>query len=116
MGRLIRKTNPADARFAVPLDAANPLAVSEPNGGALAGLAGAFEDGIAGVYTRGQLASMKVFESPYVYYPHDAVVPGVAATGGWLAGGRGLRREGFVNGLNAELGDKPMSPSMQSPG
>jgi dienelactone hydrolase len=110
-GDSVAKTNPADARFAVPLDAANPLAISEPDGGALAGLAGVFEDGVAGVYTRGQLASQKLFESPYVYYPHDAIAPGVSAVGGWLASGRALRREGFVNGLNVEVGDKPMSPA-----
>ena len=95
----------------MPHDAANPHAISEPNGGALAGLAGAFETGIAGVHTRGQLVTQSLFASPYVYYPHDAVVPGVSATAGWLASGRGLRRQGTVDALNRPVGDKPMSPT-----
>lgn len=108
-------TNPAGAKFAVPLDAANPLKVVEPNGGALAGLAGVFED-VSGIYTRGQLATRLLFESPYVYYPHDAVVPGVAAAGGWLARGSRLSRQWAVDGLGRPAGgigpkgDKPMTP------
>ena len=102
-------TNAADAKFAVPHDA-DPIAVfSEPNAGAIAGFAGVFED-VAVIYTRGQLASQSLFSSPYLYYPHEAVVPGVSAMGGWLASGKAVRREGRVDGRNRLGGDKPLDP------
>jgi hypothetical protein len=102
-------TNPADAKFAVPQDAESSPRFSEPNAGVVAGFAGVFED-VAVIYTRGQLASQSLFTSPYVYYPHEAVVPGVSTLGGWLTSGRAVRREGGVDGLNRLTADKPPAP------
>jgi cephalosporin-C deacetylase-like acetyl esterase len=101
-GDSFAKTNADDAKFAIPHNIANPNTISEPNGGALAGLAGVYEKDIAVVYTRGQLVTLPFafFRSPYVYYPHDAIVPGVSATGGWLASARALKREAIVDSHN----------------
>ncbi len=110
-GDSFAKTNPTDAKFAVPHDAANPHAISEPNGSALASLADAFEKDVAAVYMRGELALRSELLSHYAYYPHDAVVPGDSATNGWLLKAPVAWRQGAVDGLNRAVGDKPMSPA-----
>ena len=103
-------TNAADAKFAVPQDADPTATFSEPNAGAIAGFAGVFEE-VAVIYTRGQLAPQTLFTSPYLYYPHEAIVPGVSSLGGWLTSGRAVRREGGADGLNRLVGDKPSAPT-----
>ncbi len=75
-GDSFAKVNAADAKLAVPLDAESP-AVSEPGGANLALLAGLFEDGVVAVCARGGLAANgSLTAGPYLYVPHDAVIPG----------------------------------------
>ncbi len=59
-----------------PFDAPELPRVAEPNGAALAVLAGLFEENIAGVFTHGGLlANSSILMSPYFYVPHEAIVP-----------------------------------------
>lgn len=110
-GDSFARANGEGAKFVHPLDVSNPNAISEPNGGAVAGLTGALDDGYAALYTRGQLVTRKLFGSAYLYYPHDAIVPGVSATGGWLASARAVVREDIVDGLNRRAGAEPKAPA-----
>ena len=74
-GDSFAKVNPPEVRLAVPQDLEGP-AVSEPGGANLALLAGLFEDGVRAVYARGGLApDGSLFAGPYLYLPHDAIVP-----------------------------------------
>lgn len=67
--------------IAAPLDAADLPKSSEPLGADVCLLAGLFEDGISAIYMGGGLVSRAaVLEAPYLYVPHDAVVPGLAVT------------------------------------
>ena len=105
-------TNSHEAKIAVPLDAAHSLTFSEPNGGALAGLAGAFETGIAGVHTRRELRDVwSLFESKYIYCPHEAVVPGVAATTGLLANRPATKWSHPVDGRNRDDSSSDFTPA-----
>ncbi len=84
-------------------------ALSEPAGALLALLGALYEDGVGSVYTRrGLIGYRSVLESPYVYIPHDVVVPGVLTLGDVcdLAGAlapRSLRMEGLVDGLGRSV-------------
>lgn len=112
-GDSLTPVNAASAKFAVPLDVANPNATSEPNGAALASLASALElnNNVRCLYTRGRLDVQKLFDSPYVYYPHEAIVPGVSAAGGWFARCWNMKFDAGVDGLNRAIGDKALSPA-----
>ena len=72
--------NPPDRKLAAPLDAPDPPAVAEPGAGTLALLAGLFED-VAAIYAGGLVPDSAVLGSPYVYVPHEAVVPGMLTLG-----------------------------------
>jgi cephalosporin-C deacetylase-like acetyl esterase len=103
--------NAASTKFAVPLDVTSPNAISEPNGDALASLASAFElNNVRCLYTRGQLHAQKLFDSPYVYYPHEAIVPGVSAAGGWFYRARNEKFDARTDGLNRAASDNALSP------
>lgn len=74
-GDSFAKVNAADAKLAVPHDLDSPP-VSEPGGAHLALLTGLFEDGVIAVYARGGLDSHRsLYSGPYLYLPHDAVIP-----------------------------------------
>jgi cephalosporin-C deacetylase-like acetyl esterase len=76
--------NPAGKDLAVPLDAANLPRSSEPLGGLLVLFTAFFdnEQEIRAVYARGSLASFQsLLESPYVYVPHDVIIPGAIPIG-----------------------------------
>jgi dienelactone hydrolase len=73
-GDSFAKVNAPGSRLAVPLDLDTP-AVSEPGGASLALLAGLFEDGLAAYAGGGLAADGSLFAGPYLYVPHDAVVP-----------------------------------------
>lgn len=108
--------NGPGTRLAVPLDVDGP-AVSEPGGAALALLAGLFEDGVVAVYARGGLApNESLTGGPYLYVPHDAVVPGPLPVG-TLAPVVGKSRpvvyEGTVDAQNRAAGGEPM-PARQA--
>jgi cephalosporin-C deacetylase-like acetyl esterase len=106
-GDSFAKPNPADAKFALPLDAANMPAISEPGAGELASLAGMYE-GLA-VFGRGGL-NVALFESPYIYCPHDAIVPGVFVAGGRYVNPKPQRRVGWVDGHNRTGGESVSYP------
>ncbi|MGI8978351.1 MAG: alpha/beta hydrolase [Pirellulaceae bacterium] len=76
--------NPADKDLAAPLDAANLPPSSEPLGGLVVLFAAFFdsEKEIRAVYARGSLVSFQsLLESPYVYVPHDVIIPGAIPIG-----------------------------------
>jgi hypothetical protein len=105
--------NAASAKFAVPLDVTNPNAICESNGDALVRLASAFElnNNVRCLYTRGRLDAQKLFDSPYVYYPHEAIVPGVSAAGGWFSNARNMKFDARTDGLNRAASDNALSPA-----
>jgi dienelactone hydrolase len=88
-----------------------PPGQSEPLGGLLALFGALYEDGIAAVAVRGNLAGyLSVLGDSYCYVPHDAIVPG-ALTAGDLCDVAAalapcpLRLEGLVDGRNCRLPD-----------
>jgi cephalosporin-C deacetylase-like acetyl esterase len=105
--------NPPETDLAVPLDAPELPRYAEPGAARLAHLAGLFEDGIRAVEVRGSVGGGFPFASPYVYVPHDAVVPGQLVAADF--GPEFLRRpqaewfELTVNGRN-QLIDPPGPP------
>lgn len=109
--------NPPERRFDVPFDADDPPALAEPLGG-LAALFGAlFDAQVPAVYARGGLADYRLLlDSPYVYVPYDAVVPGALTTVSLSRVAeaivpRPIRLEGLVDGCNrltaAGTGERP---------
>ena len=104
-------TNPAGQELAAPHDAPDAPAVAEPLGPILAGFAGFLENpGV--VYTRGGWnATRTIFDSPYSYLPHEIVVPGCAAAGGFPDGGKVVRHEGAIDARNRPVGEKPAAPA-----
>jgi hypothetical protein len=73
-GDSFTKVNGPEVRLAVPYDVDIP-AVSEPGGAHLALLAALFEDGLVAIEARGGLAPDGSLTQPYLYVPHDAVIP-----------------------------------------
>jgi cephalosporin-C deacetylase-like acetyl esterase len=115
-GDSFAKVNPQDAKLAVPLDAPELPAIAEPGGSLLAAFAGLFEGGATVLYARGGLASYaQMIESPYLYVPHDVVIPGAVTTGDlpilFLSTARYHRDEITVDGRNRGDGDKALSPA-----
>jgi hypothetical protein len=101
--------NPTDTDFQVPKRVNQRPAFSEPLGGLLVMLGALFEDDVTAVYSHGNLSGyLDALASPYVYIPHDVVVPGVL-TGGDLADLAAalapcpMRLDGVVDGLNRKL-------------
>jgi dienelactone hydrolase len=98
--------NPAGRRPEVPPDAADQPDQAEPLGGLLALLGALYEDDVRVVYARGGLAGYdSLLQGPFLYVPHDALVPGALTAGdlGDVAAAlapRPLRLEGLVDGLN----------------
>ncbi len=75
-GESFAPVNDPHREFAVPWDADDLPQQSEPGGALLALLGGLFEDHVRGVYGRGGLVSYRsLLNSPYLYVPHDAIVP-----------------------------------------
>ncbi len=111
-GDSFAKVNAADTKLAIPLEHEMP-AVSEPGGANLALLAAFFEDGVTTVYARGGLDIAETFSaSPYLYVPHDAVIPGalqVATLVPIVSKSRAVVYEGTVDAQNRVTGGKPMS-------
>lgn len=118
-GDSFASTNDPKMVFAVPHDAKIdqkkvPLQ-SEPMGGLLAQLGGLFGgDAVKAVYVRGGLVSFQsMLESPFCYFPHDAVVPGaltVSDLDGLAANAKaGIRLEALVDGLNRRVDQKTLT-------
>jgi dienelactone hydrolase len=81
-------------------------ATSEPLGGLLALLLSLYEEDVRAVYARGGLVGFQsALSSPFLYLPHDVVIPGALTAGdiGALTSGivpRPLALVGLVDGLN----------------
>jgi dienelactone hydrolase len=75
--------NPPEPAPQAPWDAAKLPRQAEPGGPLLALLAGSLSDTpIRAVYQRGGLINYRsVLESPFIYLPHDTVVPGALTAG-----------------------------------
>ena len=98
--------NSPDQELDVPLDADPFPEHSEPLGGLLALLGALFEDSVRAVYIHGGLVGYdSVLDSPFIYVPHDVVVPGALTAGSLsdLAASLAplpMRLEALVDGLN----------------
>jgi pimeloyl-ACP methyl ester carboxylesterase len=117
-GASLAPINPADRPAAVPFLVDNPNTCSEPTPGLLSLLVALFDEEVEAVAGDGTFASFfSVLESPFVYAPHDAVVPGVLAESdvpdliGALAP-RPVRLEQFVNGLNRRVASSDVARAL----
>jgi hypothetical protein len=79
-------TNERNRTIAVPHDASGALQIGEPGGGILAALARVYEDGVRALYIRDRLDSYtRLGDQPYLYLPHDAIIPGGLPAGDLIA-------------------------------
>ncbi len=108
-GDSFASVNDARGNLAVPWDAAKLPPQSEPLGGLLALFGALYEPHVQAVYARGGLSGyLALLHSPFLYVPHDAIVP-EALTAGDLCdvaavlAPRPVRLEGLVDGLNRRL-------------
>jgi hypothetical protein len=119
-GESFAPINDPQREFAVPLDAEDLPAQSEPGGAILALLGGLFEPNVRGVYGRGGLLSYRsLLASPYLYTPHDAVVPFALSAGegdldviAAALSPRPLKLEAQVDGLNRLVGTPASSEAV----
>jgi dienelactone hydrolase len=101
--------NPPESDFRVPRQVSDRPAFSEPLGGLLALLGALYEVDVRAAYIhRGLSGYRDVLTSPYIYIPHDVVVPGVLKHGDVadLAAAlapRRLRMDRLVDGFNREV-------------
>jgi dienelactone hydrolase len=116
-GDSLAPAHPPDRRLAAPLDAPDLPEPSHPMGAIVSILAALFEEDVKALYARGGLASYRsVLESPFVYLPHDAVVPGAIVSGdlpevvGALTP-RAVRLDDPVDGQNRLPKDPAPAPS-----
>jgi dienelactone hydrolase len=115
-GDSFAEPNGPQTTFAVPLDASKQPRQSEPMGGTLALLGGVFSgDNVKAIYVRGGLVSNRaMLDSPFCYFPHDTVIPGVLQPGeldSLVAANakRSLRLEALVDGLNRRVDQKTLT-------
>ncbi len=74
--------NAPNTNFKIPKRVSGRPRFSEPLGGLLALGAALYEDDVDAVYIQGGLVSYRdVLSGPFVYIPHDVVLPGVLAQG-----------------------------------
>jgi len=104
--------NAAGTLLEVPMDADKSPAISEPMGETLVLLGMLFEEDVRAGYASGGLAGFaSCLQSPFCYFPHDAVVPGAMTAGdlGDVAAAcapRALRLAGMVDGQNRRVNAK----------
>jgi dienelactone hydrolase len=108
-GDSLAPVNTPTENLAVPWDAARLPRQAEPLGGLLALFGALYEPEVQAVYARGGLSGHHaLLGSPFLYVPHDVLVPGTLTAGdlcdvaGALAP-RPLRLEGLVDGLNRRV-------------
>jgi hypothetical protein len=111
--------NPPDVELAVPLDAAEMPVHAEPLGGMLALWGALYEHQVRCVYVRGGLVGFhSLLQSPFVYVPHDVIVPG-ALTAGDLCdvaaalAPRPLWFTGLVDGLDRRVDAGQMAKALE---
>ncbi len=111
-GDSLARVNPPDRLLEVPLDADRMPELAEPGSCLLAMAGGLFEQDVRAIYGRGGLVSNEsVLHSPFVYVPHDAIMP--IAFGDWSTVAaalypRYLRLEGMVDGLNRRVSNEEL--------
>ena len=99
-------SNAPERDLKLPLGIRDEAASSEPLGSLLALLFGLYEEDVRGVYARGGLVGFQsALASPFLYLPHDVVIPGALTAGDLsaLAAGlapRPLALVGMVDGWN----------------
>jgi hypothetical protein len=97
---------PRGRRLDLPLDTAKLPDPAEPLGSLLALYGGLYSQHAKAVYVRGGLVSFQsILESPFLYVPHDVIVPGALTSGDLcdLAAAltpRPLKLEALVEGRN----------------
>jgi len=98
--------NSQDRNLKLPQGIREEAQSSEPLGSLLALLLSLYEDDVRGICARGGLVGFQsALSSPFLYFPHDVVIPGVLSAGDLsaLAGGlapRPLALASLVDGLN----------------
>jgi dienelactone hydrolase len=113
-------SNPRDRDLAAPLDAQRLPQHAEPLGGLAVLLTALFENEVRAVYARGGIAGFQsVTDSPFIYLPHDCIVPGALTAGDLCAvaaalAPRPLRLNELVDGQNRRLSD-PEATSALAP-
>ncbi len=111
--------NSHDQNLAAPLDAVKPPDQSEPLGSLLALFGALFEDEVKAIYVHGGLIGYHtLLESPFVYIPHDCIVPGALTAGdlGDVAAAlapRPLRLVGLVDSLNRTVTREILAKSLK---
>ena len=104
--------NSPEQDLKLPLGIREEASSSEPLGGLLALLFGLYEEDVRGVYVRGGLAGFhSALSSPFLYLPHDVVIPGALMAGDLSALAAGLAPRplaliGLVDGLNRTADQK----------
>src|SRR5581483_599025 len=112
--------NPAGMNFAVPWDAEKLPAQSEPGAGLLALLGALLEPQVKTVYVRGGLASYQtILESPFLYVPHDAILPGALTAADMedmvaALAPRPIKLESLVDGLNRRVSGPKLAQIYES--
>lgn len=112
-GDSFAEPNDAKTNLAVPHDVSKMPRQSEPMGALLALRGGVLGFGnkqeVKAIYVRGGVVSYRsMLESPFCWYPHDAVVPGALAAGDLdvlveAHAKKALRMEGLVDGMNRRV-------------
>ena len=128
-GDSFAEPNDPKTNIAVPLDVSKMPRLSEPMGGYLALLGGLFGgDNVKAIYVRGGLVSFRsMLDSPFCWFPHDAVIPNVLTaypgpTRNYDIDGlaeahrqRGLRMEALVDGVHRRVDAKGLAKSGLNP-
>ncbi|MCS6850812.1 MAG: hypothetical protein NZ700_06545 [Gemmataceae bacterium] len=105
-GEAFAPANSPDRNLRVPLDAERLPDHAEPLGGLLAVFAALYAPEVKAVYAEGGLVGYEsVLGSPFIYVPHDALVPGALTVGDLgdvtaALAPRRVRLAGLVTGVN----------------
>jgi dienelactone hydrolase len=103
-GDSFASANPGDAKLQVPWDAADTPLHGEPGMSVLVALAAVvFETDVRASFARNKLDVDSVLASPYIYLPHDSIVPGFALCHG-VQPERGLLLYGNLLNSRNQLG------------
>lgn len=109
-GESFAAVNAVDRRVEVPREIDDMPAMAEPMGGTLALLGALFDEEVRAVHVQGGLIGYRsVLDSPFLYVPHDAIVPGSLAAGDLCdvaaaVAPRPVRLTALVNGVNRRAG------------
>jgi len=104
--------NAPDRDLKLPMGIREEAVCSEPLGSLLALLLGLYEEEVRAVYAGGGLVEFQsALSSPFLYLPHDAVIPGALMAGDLSALAAGLAPRplaliGLVDGLNRAVAPK----------